>query len=136
MKKNSLFIILGMIFMVFGCKANDNLIGNWETVALIKEGVAQEIAVSNIELTSKGSVMNAGGCAGVNMFNGDLKFGKKNLSNNGFGVTKMMGEPKAMEFENMFLDVLNNSSSYKLEGDVLTIYSESKNMEIQLRRQK
>ncbi len=133
MKKISV-LVLGLLVLLAGCTASKELDGNWTTEALEKDGVAQTIAVSNIEFTTKGNVVNAGGCAGVNLFNGDVKVSNGKISTGTLAVTKMMGEPAAMEFEDLFIEVLNNADSYKVENNVLTITATSKNLKLVLRK--
>lgn len=135
MKKIS-FLILGLLILLAGCTATNELEGNWTTEALEKDGIAQTIAVSNIEFTTKGNVVNAGGCAGVNLFNGDVKVSNGKISAGNLAVTKMMGDPEAMEFEDLFIEVLNNADSYKVENNVLTITASSKNLKLVLRKDK
>lgn len=135
MKKTSI-LILCLFFIFVSCNSTKEVEGNWITTSFVKDGIAQEIAVSNIEFTAKGNAVNAGGCAGVNLFNGNVKLSNGKINLNNIAVTKMMGDPAAMEFEDMFIELLNNADSYLIEGNNLIIKASSKNLELQLKKEK
>ncbi|MCQ2591405.1 MAG: META domain-containing protein [Treponema sp.] len=130
MRKIIPFMVAVMVLMT-GCKSAKVLEGNWETTALIKEGVYQEIAVSNVEFKVSGTKVSVGGCSGVNVFSGTIKADDKNIKGDGFAVTKMMGDPRVMEFEDMFLEAMSFAESYEIKDGLLVIKAPSKKMELQ-----
>lgn len=130
--KKLLPLVMGFLVSLVGCKADKALNGNWETCSLIKDGVAQTIAVSNMEIQVNGSTLVVGGNSGVNSFHGMIKVDNGTLKpSDNFASTKMLGDPVANDFEVMFLDALLNAESYELDGNMLTIKSPSKNLELQ-----
>lgn len=130
-------VLLGLMIIVFaGCNEGKALNGNWNTIAMYKDGVAQEIVESNIEMEVKGSVVKTGGCAGVNLFYGDVKMSNGKFIPSEYAYTKMMGVPAAMEFEDLFLTVIHYADSYELNDDILILKSSTKNVEMHLRKEK
>ena len=124
-------LIITLLVSLTGCKSGNALKGNWITTSLLKDNVAQTIAVSNIEFTAEGASLLAGGNAGVNAFNGPVKISGNKFSIGSLAVTKMAGPAAAEEFEAMFLETLNYASEFSVDGDKLTIKAPSKKLELQ-----
>lgn len=134
--KKLILIFAGALLFFTGCTQKETLKGNWDTQALIKDGVYQSIVVSNISFNGVGTTYNVNGMSGVNLFHGTVTIKNKKIIHEEFGVTQRLGEPEEEEFERLFLEVLNNAEGYELKDDVLTIKAPSKNMELQFRRNK
>lgn len=135
MKKLSL-LLLGAVFAFVGCKNDANVIGEWETRSLEINGIAQEICVSNITISNKSNnVYSFNGESGVNSF-----FGSAEIKGNSFSVkddmgsTRMLGEPRAMEFERNFMQTLIDAKSVKVStennSEFLTIENKDKTMKL------
>lgn len=135
MKKLSL-LLLGAVFAFVGCKNDANVIGEWETRSLEINGIAQEICVSNITISKKSNnVYSFNGESGVNSF-----FGSAEIKGNSFSVkddmgsTRMLGEPRAMEFERNFMQTLIDAKSVKVStennSEFLTIENKDKTMKL------
>lgn len=135
MKKLSL-LLLGFVFAFAGCKNDANVIGEWETRSLEINGIAQEICVSNITISKKSNnVYSFNGESGVNSF-----FGSAEIKGNSFSVkddmgsTRMLGEPRAMEFERNFMQTLIEAKSVKVftenNSEFLTIENKDKTMKL------
>ncbi len=132
--KKILPIISLILLSLCGCAKTKSLEGNWETTALIKDGIAQQIAVSNINFVVENKQLFAKGRAGVNLYNASIKiqgnkFEASKMTNTGFN-----GQAAAMEFEDLFFDALMNSTCFKIQDDTLYLFDESKSRELQLRR--
>lgn len=135
MKKVLCIIFVCLDLMIWtGCASNKNLEGNWQTVALIKEDIAQTICVSNIQFVPDGKGFLAKGHAGVNLYSADIKVKGKSFRGSCLINTGFQGKYDAMEFEDMFFTVLTNAEYYKIENDVLYLYAPSKNMEMKFQR--
>lgn len=129
--------ILMMIAIVAGCGTSlAEFKGCWEPVELIKDGVYQQIAVSFIEFSPEAGKLSVHGDAGVNTFNGKIGIRKNKIIPSDLAVTKMMGPPELVEFEDIFLELLTHADSYSFEGDLLTIHSSSRNLTVKLKRMK
>lgn len=129
-------LLVTLMVTLTGCKSAAALKGNWVTTSLIKDNIAQSIAVSNIEFTSKGSALSASGNAGVNVFNGDVKVkGNTFKASDKFAVTKMAGPAAAEEFEMLFLETIMNATEYEINGNKLTIKAPAKKLELQFVKQ-
>lgn len=135
MKKLSL-LLLGAVFAFVGCKNDANVIGEWETRSLEINGIVQEICVSNITISKKSNnVYSFSGESGVNRF-----FGSAEIKGNSFSVkddmgsTRMLGDPKAMEFERNFMQTLIEAKSVKVttenNSEFLTIENKDKTMKL------
>lgn len=121
-------------FFFFSCKQTSELEGTWNTIGLEKEGIVQEIAISNITFTPEGNSITVSGESGVNLFSGTIKIGKNKIKFINVGSTRMMGDPAAMEFEDLFLETISYADMYTLENDVLTITASSKNLKLTLKK--
>jgi len=125
MKK--IFISILAILMTLGLtgcvrSGEPKINGQWNTIGLEKDGVAQQIALSYINFQAKGVFVRVNGDAGVNTFNGTAEINKKgSFMADDFAVTKMMGDPVAMEFEDLFLETLSKATSYIIEDNILLI---------------
>ncbi len=121
--KKILFAILACVGLCFtGCKEVENLSGNWETTSLTVNGIAQQIAISNIEFRKEGNKWNVSGNSGVNTFFGSIKVTKTQIiMGDKIGMTKMMGDPAAQEFEDLFIQAIMTADSYSINGNKLTI---------------
>lgn len=89
--------------------------GDWELVFLEKDNEAQQIAVSTLTISEKdGSEYELSGFSGVNRFNGKIGTDGNRISSvGGFASTRMAGPAEAMEFEQLYMDVLSNADSWK-----------------------
>lgn len=136
MKKTVLlFLIVSCLLIGFtGCSSQKKLEGNWETVALIKDGKPQEVVASNINFVVNENGLKANGRAGVNLFVLNAKTKGNKINTYGMQNTGFNGIYSAMEFEDMFFDVVMNSTSYKVKGSELYIYAPERNMEIQFKK--
>lgn len=121
-------------FFFFSCEEANELSGTWNTIGLEKDNVVQEIAISNLTFTPEGKTITVSGESGVNLLSGTVKLGKKKIKFVNVGSTRMMGDPAAMEFENMFLETISYADSYTLENNTLTITASSKNLKLTLRK--
>lgn len=121
--------------MFVGCASNKALVGNWNTIEMVDDGVYQEIAESNIEFYEKGTKLYAGGCAGFNLYHGDIKVKGDKMTFSNLALTKMMGEPRLMDFEDLFLSSFVYVESYSIENDVLTINAPSQKLVMKLKKE-
>lgn len=121
-------------FFFFSCNQTEELNGTWNTCYLEKDGIAQEIAVSKIIFATEGNKLLVAGESGVNLFNGTVKVNKGKIQFVNVGSTRMMGDPKAMEFEDIFLEAISYADGYSLENGVLTITASSKNLKLQFQK--
>lgn len=121
--KKLLFALLACIGLCFtGCKEAKELEGNWVIKSFVIDGVAQQLAISNIEFSKAGSKWNVNGNSGVNTFFGSVKVTKdKIVMGDNIGMTKMMGEPAAQEYEDLFIPALLKADGYSIEGNILKI---------------
>ncbi len=126
------------IACLMGCsnmKDERNLNGNWETTTLIKKGVYQQIAISYIEMKATGHGEYAvHGNAGVNVFNGTVKFDGNKYDPGNWAVTKMMGPPAVQEFEDLFLEAMMAGDVFEIKNGELMIRSTEDDMEIRFIR--
>lgn len=135
-------IILSFLVLFAGCATTkaktlqETLTGNWNTISLTFNGVAQEICQSNIEFEKQGSIYKAGGCAGFNLYYGDAKLKNGQINVDNLALTKMMGPPAAMDFEDLFLTGFVYGKTYTIEDDVLTIVAPDRGIVMQLRKEK
>jgi len=125
-------LILTALTVFAGCKCASKLQGNWLVTGLTKDGVPQTIVEAYIEFDGKSRVT---GNSGVNIFNGSVKAVNGKFSAGNLALTKMMGDPQSQEFEDLFLEVLNNACEYRVDGNLLTISAPTKNLELQFRKQ-
>lgn len=121
-------------FFFFSCEETNELSGTWNTIGLEKDNVVQEIAISNLTFTPEGKTITVSGESGVNLLSGTVKLGKNKIKFINVGSTRMMGDPAAMEFENMFLETISYADSYTLENNTLTITASSINLKLTLRK--
>lgn len=135
MKKLSL-LLLGFAFAFIGCKNEANVVGEWETRSLEINGIPQEICISNITIAQKtNNEYSFNGDSGVNRFFGSVEIKGNSFSvKDDMGSTKMMGEPRAMEFEDNFIKTLIEADSVKVytenNADFLTIENKDKTMKL------
>lgn len=133
MKKYCLLILV-TCFIICGCSKKSSLEGNWETVALIKNGQEQKLYKSNINFSASESVYYAKGLAGFNLFTVTVQ--DKGTSIEVFKMvnTGFMGSDEEMEYEDMFYDAFLNSDSYKIKKDTLYFYNHDKKLELRLQK--
>lgn len=135
MKK--IIVLLSLLLLLLGCKSTKVETipgGEWETYALIKDGIYQEIAISFIEFEGKGSKRQVHGNAGVNLFNGVIRIEGNSFKTDDFAMTKMMGPAPVLEFEDLFMQTLQNAESYEITGGILVIKAPSQGLELQFRQ--
>lgn len=133
--KKVLFIFF-ICYLVCGCTRKNVLEGNWETVALIKDGIQQEICKSNISFTAGENFYEVKGLAGVNLYNAYVKDHGKSIESFGMVNTGFRGTAAIMEYEDMFFDAFLNSDYYKIKNDFLYFYNYEKKLELQLSKMK
>lgn len=134
MKKLSLFLILICLLTLCSCSKSQQLEGNWKTIALNVNGTTLPLTESNIKFVRNGKTYTAKGCAGVNLYNADIKvkgktFRASNMENTGF-----MGTPEEMAFEDNFFEALMNADSCHIEDSILRIYNQSLMLELKLKK--
>ncbi len=122
-----LLILLGLA----GCREGTKIPqGKWNVMALIKNGVFQQIAVSSINFHNDGNEIKISGNMGINSFEGTMTQKNSKLFQN-ICTTEMAGESDALaDYENIFLDILNNADFCKIVGDVLILKASDKNLEL------
>lgn len=116
--KKSLAILPLLALSLFGCntKSAEDIVGDWNIKSFEKDGVQQQIAVSDISFEKKsGSSFDVKGNSGVNSFFGtvSVKNGTFKASEN-MGSTKMAGSPEAMAFEDDFLACLTGADAVEI----------------------
>lgn len=77
----------------------------------------------------------AKGFAGVNLFNASIKVKGKSFHASDMINTGFYGTAAAMDFENLFFDVLMHSDSYRIEGNFLYLYNKNNSNEIKFIKQ-
>lgn len=118
-------LILGTAAIFTSCASNnaENLEGNWIVQSLKSENQEINVVPANLELRKNGNNYSYSGNAGVNQFFGDVKIKNGKFSMKNGGMTKMMGAPEEVNFEDNFIACLNSAKTYSLDGDLLTISS-------------
>ena len=117
--KKIFLVLLSLCVCVAGCKKNSVFLeGEWETYSFEIDGVMQEICISGflLERSTNGSY-NINGNSGVNRFFGSVKVsGSKFMVQDNLASTKMAGEPRAMEFEDNFIDSFAHTDTWEIEN--------------------
>ncbi len=67
----------------------------------------------------------ANGLAGVNRYFGSVDFDRESMRFSKLGATRMAGPPERMELERSFLDALERSRAFRLEGPSLTLMDDA-----------
>ncbi len=118
-------LILGTAAIFTSCASNnaENLEGNWIVQSLKSENQEINVVPANLELRKNGNNYSYSGNAGVNQIFGDVKIKNGKFSMKNGGMTKMMGAPEEVNFEDNFIACLNSAKTYSLDGDLLTISS-------------
>lgn len=118
-------LILGTAAIFTSCASNnaENLEGNWIVQSLKSENQEINVVPANLELRKNGINYSYSGNAGVNQIFGDVKIKNGKFSMKNGGMTKMMGAPEEVNFEDNFVACLNSAKTYSLDGDLLTISS-------------
>lgn len=118
-------LILGTAAIFTSCASNkvENIEGNWIVQSLNSENQEISVVPANLELKKKGSNYSYSGNAGVNQIFGDVKIKNGKFSIRTGGMTKMMGAPEEVNFEDNFINCLNSAKTYSLDGNLLTISS-------------
>lgn len=127
MKQKTFLALLGIFFcaLFLGCQEED-ISGSWKIESLQKDGVSQEICDIEIQVEQKNNTLFIAGDAGVNVFSGDFIVDKNgSISVNNIALTKMMGSPEEMKFEDMFVELLNGISSAHLKDSKLILENKS-----------
>lgn len=136
MKRHFLLtVILTAALLCTGCSKKNKLVGNWQTVELIKDGVHQTILLSNINFEPVEQFYKISGKAGLNLYYAFVYTDKDLFQAFGMANTGFPGDYEAMEYEDMFFDAVMNSDSYKIENNRLHIYNHDSNLEIVLEKQ-
>lgn len=125
MKMQMVFFTAALCGLFSACTSTGTVdaAGDWELVFLEKDSEAQQIAVSTLTVSDKGgSEYELSGFSGVNRFNGKIGAdGNKIRSIGGFASTRMAGPAAAMEFEQLYLDLLTSADSWKSDSDEGTV---------------
>jgi heat shock protein HslJ len=118
-------LILGTAAIFTACASNnaENLEGNWIVQSLKSENQEINVVPANLELRKNGNNYSYSGNTGVNQIFGDVKIKNGKFSMKNGGMTKMMGAPEEVNFEDNFIACLNSAKTYSLDGDLLTISS-------------
>jgi len=131
-----IFSFLLFLIVLSGCTSTKKLEGDWNTVALIKDEIAQELLESNIEFENYGDFLAVNGYAGVNLYMAQVKVKGKNYTAYNLRNTGFYGTASAMDYENLFFTALMEATKYKIKDDVLYLYVPSQNLEMQLQKVK
>ena len=101
-----------------------NAEGVWETESVEKDGTAVTGAKATLSIAP---IYAIDGNAGVNSFFGEAvaNEGFFKVNPEGVGVTKMLGLPEAQAFEDAFINALSVFDAAIVEGDTLTISSDT-----------
>lgn len=124
------FAFILSIFLFAGCENKSDIIGNWQIESLIKDGVYQQIAVSDISFMMQENQLFAAGNSGVNLFNGIVKVKGNKIIIDNLASTRMMGSEDAMEYENLFLQTITGTLDYEIKDNKLKIINADKNLEL------
>lgn len=118
-------LILGTAAIFTSCASNnaENLEGNWIVQSLKSENQEINVVPANLELRKNGNNYSYSGNTGVNQIFGDVKIKNGKFSMKNGGMTKMMGAPEEVNFEDNFIACLNSAKTYSLDGNLLTISS-------------
>ncbi len=119
----ALFLGTATIFTSCASNKTENLEGNWIVQSLKSENQEINVVPANLELRKNGNNYSYSGNAGVNQFFGNVKIKNGKFSMKNGGMTKMMGAPEEVNFEDNFINCLNSAKTYSLDGDILTISS-------------
>lgn len=130
MKKNCFYLLLCTFICTFflSCK-DENISGMWKIHSLQKNGISQEICDIDIQIEQNQNVISVAGNSGVNNFSGEFIVNNDgSISVQNLASTKMMGSPAAMEFENLFMELLNGLSSAKIKDENLILENKEANL--------
>ncbi len=121
--KNTLYLAVAVFsILAIGCSGNSQNSVKFEGTTWVYQSEQTDLPQATVVFDDN----RISGFSGVNNFFSELKISDKNLEISKVGVTRMMGAPKAMEFENSFLDSFELVESYKLKNDILTLYNGNK----------
>lgn len=136
MKKFLPLLICALVGFM-GCKrVNPAINGQWNVTALEKDGIQQQLCLSFINFEAKGVYVKVNGDTGVNVFSGAVEMVDNKFLADDFAVTKMMGDPVAMDFEDLFLQTLSHATEYYLKDDVLIINAPDEGLKLTLEKPK
>ncbi len=136
MMKKIIFTVLAAAALFFtSCNESEKLTGKWKTSALLKDGTEQILVESGISFKTENGGLIAAGNSGVNYYSAEVsaKNGKIKVSDK-FALTRKMGTPEEMEFENLFIETLINADSYEISDNTLFIKNSRNNLELQFTR--
>ena len=120
-------ILLGMMMCVFLFSCNEeenNFEGSWKLISYEKDGVAQEIENSTLNISfEKKNLVKISGNAGVNDFMAAVGLKKGAIESfSEIVTTRMAGDPKAMEFESSLLETLSGADTIEVDIETDTKY--------------
>lgn len=124
------FAVLVIFFVLAGCDNKNELLGNWQIESLIKDGVYQQIAVSDINFLMEENHFFVAGNSGVNRFHGIVKMKGKKIIIENLASTRMMGSEEAMEYEDLFLQTITGTLDYEIKDNKLKIINADKKLEL------
>ena len=114
-----------MCVFLFSCNEEENNFeGSWKLISYEKDGVAQEIENSTLNISfEKKNLVKISGNAGVNDFMAAVGLKKGAIDSfSEIVTTRMAGDPKAMEFESSLLETLSGADTIEVDIETDTKY--------------
>lgn len=138
MKKIFFTLLTISSLFLYGCKNNENIEGTWEVEKVVTGGTVLLDKNSYLEFSSENGKWNISGNSGVNTFHGEIEINDGNIKIRDLAMTKMMGDPSAQEYEDIFIEVLMSVKSYTYSESKkkLVLKTGNEGEEIQLSRSK
>ncbi len=126
-------LLVGTLFSVPACKSPDpenapsssarSIVGDWELSRFDEELLVlpESVRRPNLLINPDGAVY---GLSGVNQYRSTLSF--DGMQQGAFvmgpiAATRMAGPSEAMDIENRFLESLQNTRNYRVDGDTLVL---------------
>ena len=125
MKKSLLLLMLLIGTLLAACAASTSkeLLGDWKLVSYGSTSNPTP-AAPNVETSlTLGSDGKVGGSMGCNSFGGDYKAGKGTITFGAIAATEMACEESLMQQEAAIFSIFSGTTSFKVEGNTLTITS-------------
>lgn len=120
------FAAFASLFGFASCSGNASEIeGTWVAKELKLEGTNYQVVPAEITFEkATASSVQVHGNGGVNIFNGKIKINKDKIDfGDKIAMTRMMGDPVSMAFEDALIEIINTSDKFTVENDKLTIFS-------------
>lgn len=120
-------------FLAVSCSEGTcELDGEWTVTEITGVNVAdaEKQPILNIDANKK----EYHGETGVNVINGNLKFGDGSITFEPGAMTKMMGAPSSMAVEDMYISIINSANSYEMIDENTAVIKNASGAQMTLTR--